>query len=92
MKPNHDNMLEIRSEEGVVRVLLEVYQGTNGWGCLNAYNVYPTQMEPSGKANMRLAKEREFWEKTPPTNIRGRPIQQDMRKWEFSLKGPVIED
>ncbi len=49
-------------------------------------------MEPSGKANMRLAKEREFWEKTPPTNIRGRPIQQDMRKWEFSLKGPVIED
>ncbi len=47
-------------------------------------------MEPSGKANMRLAKEREFWEKTPPTNIRGRPIQQDMRKWEFSLKGPVI--
>jgi len=37
----------------------------------------------------RLNKEEEMWKTTPPTNIRGTPLNNSKTEWEFALKGPV---
>ena len=29
----------------------------------------------------RMIHEKQFWDKTPPTNIRGRPLTEDLMHW-----------
>lgn len=38
----------------------------------------------------RLQKEKEYWDNTPPTNMRGRPLNGSLTEWQFVFKGPVI--